>query len=150
MASFTFAAGQNCAKQLKRDEDKFTGKITYYTPLLKPASIMKVIENGAATYYLILKAPGSTYNVGEKGVYILFENKEKMMWEDEEVDPKISSRLYGSDYDYSSFIKLNEEELNKLISNRITDFKLYIYEKEMGEGDGKKFQCLVEAIKAAN
>lgn len=140
-----FPEGYFC-QQITEEKDKFEDKITYYTPIESGFSFMKVITAGDTAIYLSVREYGSTLNVGEKGLYLLLSNGEKISRPNAELDTDVSST--GSGYTYSAFILLKKEEIQLLKEHLITDNRLYIYDGTVKEGSAKKIQeylkCLTE------
>lgn len=126
--------------------DKFTGDTTYITPASSGFSFIKVKKEKSVTIYMSKNEPGSTLNVGKKGLILLLENNKRIEKPDAELNVKTSS--YGSSYIYSAFVELTDSDIKLLTENAITDNRLYIYDGKVREGDGKKImeylKCLLE------
>jgi hypothetical protein len=112
-------------KKIEHKVDKFENKETFFTPTENGISFIKTIENGKSNIYLSVRVNGSTLNVNEKGLFILFSDGTKISKPAAKIDVDVSS---GSGYVYSAFINLTQEEMNLLTKKSITDTKLYIYE----------------------
>lgn len=125
--------------------DKFTGDTTYMTPAASGFSFMKVKKGKNVTIYMNKNEPGSTLNVGKKGIILLLENNKRLEKPDIELDVKAGS---GSSYVYSAFFELTEADIKLLTENAITDSRLYIYDGKVRDGDGKKImeylKCLLD------
>lgn len=127
-------------------KDKFEDLETHMTPFGNQGlSLMKSIRNNIKTYYLSVKVNGGTLNVGEKGAYILLENGKKISKPNEKIDVDYNSRN-ASDWEYSAFIQLSQEEISLLKSSRITDVKLYIYENEITIKNGLIIQEYLKCL----
>lgn len=131
------------------DLDKFDGKITFDTYTDGGVSFVKVISKAnIITYYISLSVEGATLNYGLKGVTILLKNGkiEKPL---EKVSVDINKKTYQ--YVYSAFCALSKQDIQKIKSSKITDFRLYIYDKNIREEDQdrilKTFNCLLLAKK---
>ena len=131
-----------CAKIISEVDD-FTGDKTYRTPYGKDAQLMKIIKGESVTTYLILDAKGSTLNVGEKGVIILMEDGSKLEYPGEEIDSDVGQ---GSSWDYSTFIRMNDETLTKLSTVAIDKWRLFIYDTDFDSTDAEVFRIQVECI----
>ena len=134
-----------CSK-ITRTVDKFTDEVTIRSPLLEKISFTKVINNIEEVIYLRISVHGSTLNYGCYGVTLLLENGEKILWKDEEVDTDYDS--YGNSWKYKSFTRLTNEEIEKIITNPITDVKLYIYDSSIGNSE--KFSSYLNCIVGMN
>lgn len=131
--------------QIEKEIDKFDKSITYRTPTYEGVGIEKVIKGKSKVYYLSITTPGSTLNVNEKGVIILLNNGMKISKPNQKIDVEAGS---GSDYVYSAFFSLNENDLKLLLQNQITDFRLYIYDNSINEDKRNQIQqylkCLIQ------
>jgi hypothetical protein len=125
---------ENSKLEIQREDDEFENTITFYTNLLKPISLTKVIRGSKVNYYLSLSTNGSTLNYGIKGVYVLFTDKSKWNKLNEKVDVK-----YDDGYIYSSFIELLPNDLKLFQTKTISKFKLYIYDEIIEIEDAEKF-----------
>lgn len=115
--------------RLISEKDKFSSKLTTNTPTEYEYSITKVEENGETRIYLTLQSYGTTLNINQKGLKILFSDGTVLTKPDTKIDYKIESRLKG--YTYSCFLKLEKEDIVAFTNKTITDYSLYIYERKM-------------------
>jgi hypothetical protein len=135
-------------RSIEETKDKFTGETTYRTPVLDRISFTKVIGNNDSTIYMSLKSYKGTVNFNVQGVVILFKDGSKLEFPSEKIDVRIDGRYYDQSirYQYSAFIRLNEQDIEKLKIAEITDFRLYIYDSAIA--NGKLYQeylkCIVE------
>lgn len=123
-----FPEGYFC-KDLKVSEDKFSDKITTRSPYKEAISFTKVESDKGVQIYMSVDVYGSTINVNKKGATFLLANKKKLVWENAKITSKINRR--GKGYIYSSFILLSKEDIKTLSENKVTDVRLYIYDKEI-------------------
>lgn len=135
-----------CAK-IQNKTDDFTDEITINSPPLEsnqiaPMIIYKIVKSGKENYYLSLRTYGSTVNVGETGVIVLFDDGTKMNKPTEKID--VDSDATG--FSYSAFIQLTETEVKSLTTKKITKFRLYIYDKEVSQGFAEKFTNYVQCV----
>ncbi|MDH5825814.1 hypothetical protein [Sphingobacterium faecium] len=141
-------------KSLVVNIDEFTGQKKIMSPSNLSLSdklytgdtkvrLIKIIIKGVSSYYLSLNTHGSTYNVGDKGVIILFKDGTKL--NKPLVDIDVSSS-YGSGWEYSAFIKLNQSDLNLLKTKSINKFRLYIYDDSLTEEISNNFKEIVKEI----
>lgn len=135
---------EDCSPFLQKERDKFTDQVTIYTPLSSPLIMNKVILKGIPIYYLSITVTGSTITVGKKGVSVLFSDGTKLLRPNEEIDSKVSSD--GSGFEYSCFVELKKSEVEVLSKKKITDVKLYIYDREIESSVASKFTCTTAAI----
>lgn len=131
---------------VKKIEDKFDGSITYSTGL-DWAMFYKFQKGAMTSYSLRLEADGSTSNYYKTGVVILLEDGSKIEKPNAKIDCKSYSN-YG--YKFSSWVDLTISERELLKSKRITDFRLYIYEKSISEKKGQKLIGSIKCISESN
>lgn len=129
-----------CSK-IEREVDDFTGEIKVSSPF-SSMIIYKYINKGKTLYYLSLRAYGSTVNVNETGVTILFADGTKWMRQS-----KIDVDAESSGFEYSAFINLTSADLNIFTSKKIKKFRLYIYDEEVNSSDADKFKLYVKCVK---
>jgi hypothetical protein len=136
-----YPAGFFCA-DITEEKDKFENSTKYITPATNGIVIIKIAKGGTKTTYLSLTTSGSTANVGKKGVTILLEGGAKLTFADIVVEPKVNRTSYS----YNAFIPLKETDLKALESNKITDFRLYVYDREINSESANKvkeyFKCI--------
>jgi hypothetical protein len=145
----SLAYSQNCEKITKKVDD-FEDKISFRFSGLRNVSLSTYIEKGEVTSYLSLHTTGSTLSIGEKGVYILLDDGQKIIKANENIDSEFEpEHYYGSDnYEYSAFISLTKDELDLLTKHSIKKFKLYIYEQsvsQVNQDEQKELtKCLIQ------
>lgn len=123
------------ATKISIKKDKFDGSTTWSSPSFgsglagttsKRVKFIKVSDDGRINTYLKLTTYGATLNVGEKGLILLFQDGTKLEKPNAEVDSESDS---GTVYwEYSTFTRISDEELEMFASKKIDSFKLYIYE----------------------
>jgi hypothetical protein len=145
LLSFKINAQNDTCDIFDVQTDKFKGSTRFYSDTYSGIDFVKYIsKEKVTTHYIALEVIGSTLNVGEKGVIILLnDGKINKPLEKIDVDYK------DEGYRYSVLIPLTKQDIEKLKKSRITDFQLYIYEKNVLEGDQlkllKTFNCLLQA-----
>ena len=141
----TFPTDSICA-QIKKETDEFTNEVNFGSPPLKEAGIKiyKYIKKGRVVYYLSLRAYGSTLNVNESGVIILFQDGTK--WTRAE---KIDVEPESDGYEYSAFIILTPIDVTTFSKKKIKAFRLYIYDKKIDSSDAENFTLYTQCIKNA-
>lgn len=122
--------------------DKFTGVITARTPFSEGFCFIKVLEGGSSTIYLTVNEIGSTLNVGKKGFVLLLADGSKIEKPNEVIDVKVN--IGGKGYLYNAFVRLSEDDIEKLLKSEITDNRLYLYDGSVK--DGKKLQSFLTCI----
>lgn len=137
-----------CSK-IDKQIDDFTNEVKLNSPLmssrqLSPMIIYKHINNGKIVYYLSLSTYGSTVNVNENGVIILFQDGTK--WTRAS---KINVEADSKGFEYSAFITLTPADLVTFSTKKIKKFRLYIYDKEVNSSDAEKFRLYAQCIKTA-
>ena len=132
-------AQTNC--DIKKEVDKFDGKITSRTDDFKWCNFTKVVKGADTLYFIYLTAEGMTGTYLKKGVTLLFTDGSKIEKNDADFDCKYRA---GSMHDYSAFIRLTNDDLNQLTTKTMSDFRLYIHPRGFGEKKGLK---LIESLK---
>jgi hypothetical protein len=108
--------------------------------------IYKYVKKGKPTlYYLGLRTYGSTVNVYEKGVTILFDDGTK--WYKQS---KIDVQADNNGFEYSAFILLNASDLLTFTTKKIKKFRLYIYDGAINTSDADKFNLFIKCVKTTN
>lgn len=134
--------------QIHYDYDKFKGDTIFRSPYIESKNYK---ANGANVQFLkynngsiaiSLTTKGSTLNVNEVGVTILLENNIKIIRKKEEINVKASN----SGFEYSAFFKLSVSEIERLKTNKITDFRLFIYDKIINKEKGLMYQTYLKCI----
>ncbi len=146
------------AKEVTVSIDKFDSKTTWstggdadYTNVQskgEAVSFYKVKEKKEdfTNTYLSLKTNSSTLLVLKKGVIILFTDGEKIEFPREEIDVK----AIDEGWQYSAFIRIDEEDLDKLINKSIDSFRLYIFDGSVYGERRRQIRGWAEGIKEAN
>ena len=158
----SFAQKKNkYAKDIKVSTDKFDGKKTWSSPYTSKiygqikserVSFTKIKRDEEIVMYLSLKATGSTLNVSEKGVILLFTDGDKIEFPNAEIDTKAGDGAY---WEYSAFVSISNEQIDKFITKDIDGFRLYIYDSnvtpypEKVKKKRKQIKGWAEAIKEA-
>ncbi|SFI14112.1 SRPBCC family protein [Halpernia frigidisoli] len=135
-----------CSK-IEKEKDEFTSELKFSSPLMSgrqisPMIIYKHINKGKSVYYLSLHTNGSTVNVNESGVIILFQDGTK--WTR---SSKIDVDAGSNGFDYSSFITLTSTDLLTFSTKKIKKFRLYIYDEDVDPSSAEKFKLYTECIK---
>lgn len=141
---------QELCSRIERDVDEFTGKITINSPMSSGHSISNVILyknilKGKIVYYLSLRTIGSTLNVREKGVYIIFSDGTKWSRPTEEIEVEADK----NGYEYSAFITLSANDLLTFSGKGIRKFRLFIYDESVNSADADKFKTYVKCVRKA-
>jgi hypothetical protein len=128
--------------------DKFEGIKRIYTSRDDNVYFTKRIDkDDDEMLFINFNINGSTPNFLKKGVKIIFDDGEILDYPEAEIDVSVSRRKYR-DYDVSATFVMNNELVNKMRENLITDFRLYIYENSASTEYAKelqaKFNCLID------
>lgn len=129
--------------QINEEKDKFTNKISYRSPISNPIGFTKIKKDDSIITMIRIRVDGSTINVGEKGVIILFDDGTTLNKPDIKINSSVNSD--GRGYTYNAIFILNDKEIEKLSMNKITDVRLYIYDTEIK--GGIKYQEYIKCIK---
>lgn len=135
-----------CSKIEKRTDD-FTNEVTINNPIIEGRQISsmilyKTVKSGKVSYSLSLRTYGSTVNVGETGVIILFDDGTKMSKPTVKIDVDTDEK----GFEYSAYIPLTETEVKSLTTKKIKKFRLYIYDKEVSPSFAEKFTYYVKCV----
>lgn len=137
-----FSQAQNC-KGTQENVDKYTGQKSYNTSYMAPVVLIKYFKDNDTVYFASLNMEAKSAAYAGKGVYIMFENGDKIILENEKVECKYNS---FNKYDYSALFSLSASDLLKFTTFPVTEFRLYIHDKNIGKLMGSKmmesFQCL--------
>ncbi len=103
-------------------------------------SFQKVIHKGISTYYLYL-SNGDVSPIFDRGVIILLANNHRI----NKPLTKVSSSVISYGYSVSALVTLNTNDIALLKKYSITNFRLYIGDLKVDDGDKYKtlFNCLV-------
>ena len=128
--------------------DKFEGIKSIYTSLDDFIYFTKRIDkDDDELLFMNFNISGSITNFLKKGVKIIFDDGEMLDYPQAEIDVSVSRKDYR-DYDVSATLIMNNELVNKMRANLITDFRLYIYDsspsKEYAQKIQAKFNCLID------
>lgn len=128
------------------DKDKFSNKVTYRSNSVKNISFVKLVENKTTNVYMSISIIGSTVNVGEKGVYLLFDDGTKIIKKEVEINVESTSK----GFEYSAFFKINKNDLSILKTKFLTDFKLFIYDDVLKSGDASDLREYAKCLDKLN
>jgi len=145
------------AKDIEVSIDKFDGSSTWQSPTfgkgimklaIQPVKFIKIKKDGDVVIYLSLATKGAALNVGEKGAIILFTDGEKMEFPNAEIDADAGEGAY---WEYSAFVRISDEQLDKFITKDLDDLRLYIYESfhNVTKKKRKQIKGWAQAIKEA-
>ncbi len=110
---------------ITKSYDEFDDKTDWDSPILKNITFYKTkYKDGVIRMYIRISAQGSTLNVGEKGLTVIFEDGSRFERPDAEIKADAGS---GSMWDYRAFESINEEELNLFATKKVKAYKLFIY-----------------------
>lgn len=135
-----------CSK-IEKTIDDFTDEIKFSSPSINgykdsSVKIYRFLDKIKNTYYLKLRTYGSTLNINEKGVIILFDDGTKWSRASE-----ISVDTDSNRYVYSAFITLSTADLLIFSTKKIKKFRLYIYDEEVDKNYAEKFKQYVNCIR---
>jgi len=133
--------------QISSTKDRLEDKVTYSTPYGESISFTKVVRGGEVVTYLKLETYGSTLNVLEKGATVLFTDGTQLKFPDIDIKTKAHTSTSLSGYDYSIFKSLTADEIEMFSTKTVEYFKLYIYDREIDEKDGKRYNAYMNLLK---
>jgi len=121
--------------------DDFTGESRYSTTT-SDINIIRVFTEDKEDNYLSLHSYGQKAITFEKGVILLFSDKSRLEFPSEEVDCDISD--YG--YQYNSFFRITEEQIEALTSKTVDKWRLYVFDNDISDSDAEEFRIQAECI----
>lgn len=131
---------------IKLKYDKFENDSTYTLDFADWLRVLKVKKSGKVVYFMRLSNEGFSPQYGKTGVTILLSDGSKIEKPNQKIDCTFRA---GSVYDFSAFFVLNENDLQLLSKHRMTDWRLYIYDRGLGEKRGEKLReqilCLIKS-----
>lgn len=127
IGGLNFPAGYFCTK-LTTTVDKFTKKTSIYSPEEGGVTFIKNIEGTDTTVYLSVSNYGTTVVVDGKGLIVLFEDGTKFEKPNVGIDVKVADK---GGFNYRAFLKITKEELALFASKKVTDTRLYIYDRTL-------------------
>tara|TARA_Y100000768_G_scaffold385591_1_gene372025 strand:- start:838 stop:1344 length:507 start_codon:yes stop_codon:yes gene_type:complete len=135
----------NSCDRIKKKVSKFDNSIIYSTPILDVISFSKYVNSNLDGTYLSVQLSESYLTTGGKGLTLLLENGEKITWDDEDIDVDVG---YSSRWTYSAFTRLNFNQIKLLRTYKVTDVKLYIFEKKIRNPERYKsfLKCLTDDL----
>lgn len=126
--------------------DKFESDTTYTLEFAEWLNVYKVKKKGKVVYFMRLVNEGVTANYLKKGIIIMLSDGSKIEKPEEKIDCKFRA---GTMYDFTAFFRLTPEDLDLLSKNRMTDWRLYIYDRSLNEKRGEKLRqqilCLIKS-----
>lgn len=136
---------RNCDAVESRVDD-FTGEISINSPLTKfdgdiYATILKVKAKNQKTTYLRLATKDEFLSIDGDDAYVLFEDGSK--WH-KKTKIEVSAKEDG--FQYVAFFRLSQNELQKLKTNKISKFKLDVFEQMITDDESEQLRIHVGCI----
>jgi hypothetical protein len=120
-------------KEIKESRDKFKNEITYTSPVgYDKINFMKVKDLKGTHTYMAISEIGGALNLKKKGVVLLLENGFRINKPKAELHVEVSNS--GTGYIYSAFFELTNDDIKLMSVNAITDYRLYIYDRNVTTG----------------
>ena len=128
--------------------DKFEGVKRVYTSYDDSIYFVKRIDkDDDELYFMNFNIGASTPNFLKKGVKLIFDDGDMLDYPQVEIDVSVSKRDYR-DYDVSATIIMDNPLIEKMRTNLITDYRLYIYDGSPSQNYSQKiqatFNCLMD------
>jgi hypothetical protein len=124
-------------------EDKFNGEKTYYSSGTK-VSIVKITRKGVNNQYISINVYDNHLASGS-GVYILFDNGQKIIRSKEKVDYDVNSGGNPS-FKYSAFFTPTQNEINLFKTRKVVSVKLYIFDTDINTSESDEFQIASKVL----
>ena len=155
LISFTsICQNKKYCNQIKKRIDKFDKDTVYYTPTNGAKGwiyFKKFKENKNDKIFMYLSVFNKNLSNSEKGVDIILENGERISipFELVKITSEVVSGAGGVGYLYKAFFKLEEEDIDLLISSPIVDYRINVFEGKAVKRYAEKFypeylKCLRE------
>ena len=138
----SFSQQSKYCKKIKMKVDKFDNDTTYTSPIGGTMGWITFVKKADITF-MSLRTFGKTISVFKKGVIVLLEDGNKI----KKPFAEINSEAVSKGYVYSSFFKLNDEDIELLIASPITDYRLYIYEGKPVKKNSRVYQEILKCLK---
>lgn len=125
--------------------DKFTGEKTYYSDLLAPVGFSKHVNKNTNYQYVYVKAYGYALSYDNAGVYILFDDGQKIVRSKEKVRVGVN---YGGgpDWEYTSSFVPTQNEINLLKTRKIVTVKVDIYSLDVDATKADEIQVAAKVM----
>ena len=123
------------AQSITIEKDKFSDKITKYTPFSIPVGFTQVISGTDTTTYLSLETIGYSVAYGS-GTKVLLGNGD-VITNGGDIDLDVNS---NAQYEYSAFFRINKQQLKAIAENGITDYELYVFDGKLNERQNNKLK----------
>ncbi len=113
----------------------------------RPIKLNKLRVGEYVSYSLMIATTSKRrYDFYEKGVILLLEDGERVSFPEADVEFSYISSDY---YMVSTFLRLNTEEIEKIIKNPIKKYRLYVLDYEVSDSDKQfqqeSFRCVLDA-----
>lgn len=129
-------------KQIEIEQDNFENSTIIRTPIKSGVKLIKQINNKKEVVYLSIEIPGSTLTIGEKGLFLKFNDSVKILFPEAEINVDVR----GSNYLYNVFVRLSKNQLETFRNNLLTDVRLYIYDKKIDNENAKMIQNYTQCL----
>jgi hypothetical protein len=131
----------NLEKKIDKYEDR-TSYRTSYDPFLRA---YLDISKKDTVVYLSLSTFSTALSTNISGMDIILSDGKIMRFADEEVSVEVSD---DGGFEYSTFTRIRKNELLQLSKSLITDYRLYVFDRQPSPDNAKRFQhelkCLLE------
>lgn len=138
----------NITSKISRKVDDFTDEITIRTPYNNNIIFFKIINGSDTIYYLNLRTKGITLNSREKGVIILFTDGSKWSSTSARINVDIFPIIVGKNnyWEYSTFIRLTEDDIQTFKTKEIKKYRLFIYDEVVNPKDAQNLKSYISTI----
>ena len=150
----SFSQNKKYCNQIKERIDKFDKDTLYYTPTNGAKgwiNFKKFKENKNDKIFMYLSVFNKNLSGVQKGVDIILVNGERISkpFESVKITSEVVSGGGGAGYLYEAFFRLDEEEIDLLISSPISDYRINVFEGKPVKKYAKNFypeylKCLRE------
>ena len=111
--------------------------------------LIRVGNSESSVYYLSANVTSnSTVAIGAEGFQLILKDGTRLSWPEADFDTKVNPSKYGKDYIVSTFIRLTNDQLNKLSTSNPKKAKFYVIINEYNsEYDyTRAFRCVIDTI----
>ncbi len=125
MLTFLPLFAQSNCNDLRITTDNRTGDIRFECPLVFDMQFSKTLmKNGDSLIQLYLQSMVPYTNTNEKGCTLFLSDGSTIEYPEQVITVTYKSSLL---YKYNTTLNLSPDNINRLLSNSITDFKMHIH-----------------------
>lgn len=127
---FLFAQSDSKNCKFRKSIDKFTDDTTFAS-MIGPQFYMRKVfrKDGSVSNYCFFKTVGNVPTYKGNSIILILESGEKLELP-ASVDVGVAST--GRNYQYTAMVDINDEMVLRLSKDKITDYRIYIFDSKIG------------------